>query len=246
VNEIVGALRAQLDELDGLLRGLTDADAALPSACEGWTVADVVLHLAHTNELAILSARGELAAVAAVPAAGAIDDGADAAVARERGAEWSEIRTRWQRSADDMCDALLGCDPSSRVEWVAGTLAARTLATTRLAETWIHTGDVFFAFGGGPPPTDRLQHIARLAWRTLPYAFTQAGLTMAGDVAFRLDAVDSATPWSFGPDDAPTVISGPGVDLCRVASRRVAPSETALVGTGPDAEHVLALVRTWA
>jgi uncharacterized protein (TIGR03084 family) len=246
VNEIVGALRAQLDELDGLLVGLTDADASRPSACEGWTVADVVLHLAHTNELALLSARGELAAVAAVPAAGAIDDGADAAVARERGASWSDIRARWQRSADDMCAALLACDPSSRVEWVAGTLAARTLATTRLAETWIHTGDVFFAFGGGPAPTDRLQHIARLAWRTLPYAFSQAGLTMTGEVAFRLVGVDGVTPWSFGGDDAPTVIRGSGVDLCRVASRRVPPSETALVGVGPDADAVLAVVRTWA
>lgn len=245
MNEIVGDLRAQLDELDALLGGLSDDDWARPSACEGWTVADVVLHLAHTNELALLSARGQLAAVAGEPIAGAIDDGADAAVASQRGAPPAELLARWRRSAKEMCAALLACDPSARLQWVAGDLAARTLATTRLAETWIHTGDVLHAFGGGPTPTVRLRHIARLAHRTLPYAFRQQGLTMHGDVAFRLTGPDGE-PWSFGPDDAPTTISGDGVELCRVASRRVAPSATSLVGRGPDADAVLAVVRTWA
>jgi uncharacterized protein (TIGR03084 family) len=245
VNEMVAVLRAQLDELDGLLEGLSASDWSLPSACAGWTVADVVLHLAHTNELATLSARGELPPVTAVPDAGAIDDGADAAVAQQRGAPAEEIHRRWARSADDMCEALLACDPSARLQWVAGTLAARTLATTRLAETWIHTGDVFFAFGGGPPPTDRLWHIARLAHRTLPYAFGREGLTMRGEVAFRLVG-PNGEEWSFGPDDAPTVIRGSGVELCQVASRRVPPSATSLLGDGPDAADVLAVVRTWA
>jgi uncharacterized protein (TIGR03084 family) len=245
VKEIVEVLRAQLDELAAKLDGLSDEELLRPSACEGWSVADVVLHLAHTNELATLSARGELAAVTSIPDPGAIDDGADAAVARERGAAPAEIVARWRRSADDMCAALLACDPSARVQWVAGTLAARTLATTRLAETWIHTGDVFFAFGGGPAPTDRLWHIARLAHRTLPYAFGQSGLSMTGEVAFRLVG-PGGDEWSFGSDDAPTVIRGSGHDLVRVASRRVAPSETGLVGDGPDAANVLAVVRTWA
>lgn len=245
MNEIVGALQEQQDELGGLLDGLTEADWALPSACEGWTVADVVLHLAHTNELAVASATGTLAPVAGEPDAGQIDAGADAAVARERGAPPAELLARWRRGSDELRAALLACDPSSRVQWVAGTLAARTLATTRLAETWIHTGDVFAAFGGAPPPTDRISHIARLAHRTLPYAFRQAGRAMSGDVAFRLVA-PSGAPWDFGPDDAPTVIRGSGAELCHVASRRVPPSATALVGEGPDADAVLDLVRTWA
>ena len=58
-------------------------------------------------------------------------------------------------------------DLSARVTWVAGELSARSLATTRLAETWIHTGDVADALGVSLVPTDRLRQIARLAWRTL-------------------------------------------------------------------------------
>ena len=243
MQEIVEALTQQQEELAALLAG---ADLDLPSACAGWSIGDVVLHLAHTNDLAIASAEGTLPAVAAVPPAGAIDDGADALVARERGKQSGpELVDRWWAGSLALSRALLACDPSARVQWVAGTLAARTLATTRLAETWIHTGDIAYGLRVRLAPRPRLRHIARLAHRTLPYAFEREGLTMSGPVAFRLVGPDGEA-WDFGDDGAPTVISGDGVELCHVASRRVAPSDTALVGTGPDAEAVLAVVRTWA
>jgi len=142
--------------------------------------------------------------------------------------------------------ALAGSDPHQRVTWVAGTLTTRTLAATRLAECWIHTGDVAGALGVEQVPTDRLEPVARLAWRTLPYAFAQGGRELSGPVEFDLRAPSGAR-WRFVPDgDALTRIEGPGADLCLVAARRVAPSQTALRGTGPDAEAVLDLVRTYA
>ena len=58
-----------------------------------------------------------------------------------------EVRERWQASADTFLKLLDAADLHQRVMWVAGELSARTLATTRLAETWIHAGDVATAFG---------------------------------------------------------------------------------------------------
>jgi uncharacterized protein (TIGR03083 family) len=115
-----------------------------------------------------------------------------------------------------------------------------------VAETWIHTGDVAGAVGVTLAPTDRLRLISRLAWRTLPYAFSSAGRQMAGPVAFYLTS-PSGEHWDFEPDEpALTTIRGPVVDLCAVAGRRVVAADTALAGDGPDAEAVLALVRTYA
>jgi uncharacterized protein (TIGR03084 family) len=129
---------------------------------------------------------------------------------------------------------------------VAGELSARTLATTRLAETWIHAGDVADALGEELPFTDRLRPVARLAWRTLPYAFASVGRTMTGPVAFRLVA-PSGEAWDFVPEGPEvTTIHGPAAELCAVAARRVHPSATTLRGEGPDADAVLALVRTYA
>ena len=251
MEEIVAALAEQQDELAGLLTDLDDAGWASPSACEGWSVADVVLHLAQTNEMAIGSARGDLPGAMArltegVPAtAGDIDDGAALMVAAQRGEAPHTVHERWQRSCGELRAALLACAPAERLTWVAGELAARTLGTTRLAETWIHTGDVADGLGVALMPADRLWHIARLAWRTIPYAFDRAGEPQPGPVAFDLVAPSGAA-WAFGEPSAPTVVRGPGHHLCRVASRRVTVAATELSWSGPDGESVLRLVRTWA
>ena len=123
---------------------------------------------------------------------------------------------------------------------------ARTLASTRLSECWIHTGDIADALGVALAPTDRLWHVARLAWRTLPYAFDRADTTMNGPVALELTGPDGEQ-WRFDPESpALTTIRGSAVEFCDVAGRRVDPAETDLVATGPDAAAVLRLVRTYA
>jgi uncharacterized protein (TIGR03084 family) len=262
--DVLDALAAEQDELSTLLAGLSDADWARPSRCVGWTAADVVLHLAQTNEMAIGSARGVLADVLARLVGGAgpaasVDEGAELMVARERGQPVALLYERWRSGVDELRAALGACDPHQRVTWVAGELSVTTLATTRLAETWIHAGDVAAAVGVVTAPTDRLWHIARLAWRTLPYAFARAGRSLAGPVAFELRAPNGGE-WVFAPDSAAdparvapdtddepaTVVRGPAEELCLVAARRLAPADTTLTGTGPDAEAVLALVRTYA
>ena len=250
MRDIVAAVAEQQDELASLLRSLDDAGWATPSACDGWSVADVVLHLAQTNEMATGSAQDRFAEVTArlseglAPAAD-VDEGADLMVAKERGTGFAEIDARWQRSCADLRAALLARQPGDRLTWVAGELAARTLGTTRLAETWIHTGDVAYGLEVELEPTDRLWHIARLAWRTLPYAFQRAGAEPPGPVAFRLVG-PRGTAWDFGDGDAPTVITGDAHELCQVAAQRRSATETALTGTGPDADRVLELVRTFA
>lgn len=253
MHEVLGALREQLDELRALVEPLDDEGWARPSACAGWSVSDVVLHLAQTNELTVASLRGDLAEVArgwageGAEGTTTVDDVAGDAVARERGASGAEVLARWVQSADDMMAAFAACDPSARVPWVVGELAARTLASTRLSETWIHTGDVCAGLGVDQPPSDRIWHIVRLVHRTLPYAFGRAGKEAPGPVRFELDPPEGGPdPWVFGEDDAPTVVTGPAVDLCRVAGQRAAAKDTMLVGTGPGVDDVLRLVRTFA
>ena len=185
----VDALVAQQAETSGLLDRLAAADWRAPTRCDGWDVSDVVLHLVQTNEMAIGSATGRLDAVmeeltGGMGAASSVDEGAALMVERERGVTGSQLTARWRSGAGRLVDALNAMDLSTRVTWVAGELSARTLATTRLAETWIHTGDIAEAVGITLAPSDGLRLIARLAWRTLPYAFASAGRTMAGPVAF--------------------------------------------------------------
>jgi uncharacterized protein (TIGR03084 family) len=254
MREIVGVLAEQQQELAGLVGDLTAEQWAAPSACAGWSVSDVLLHLAQTNEMAIGSARGDLmGAMAALteglaPTQGDIDDGAALMVDHQRGASGDEVRARWAASCTALRAALLQRQPGDRLTWVAGELAARTLGTTRLAETWIHTGDIADGLGVELVPTDRVWPIARLAWRTIPYAFTRDGLEPPGPVAFELVGPSGAA-WSFRPDDdvgLVATITGSGHELCQVASRRVPREATSLTADTEAGEQVLARIRTWA
>ncbi|MGZ4737074.1 MAG: maleylpyruvate isomerase family mycothiol-dependent enzyme [Acidimicrobiia bacterium] len=252
MDAIVGALSEQHAELAGLLAALDEEDWQRPApSCEGWAITDVVLHLAQTDELAIGSARGSFESglsqlFTGGGAAGNVDEAAEMMVTAERGEPGAVIFERWRTSADELRGLLATCDPHARVQWVSGELSARTLATTRLAESWIHTGDVAEALGIELPASDRLWHVARLAWRTVPYAFARSSRETPGPVAFELLAPDGGT-WEFVPEAAAdTVIRGDAIDLCLVAARRVDPADTSLRGEGPDAEAVLELVRTYA
>ena len=60
-------------------------------------------------------------------------------------------------------------------------------------------------------------------------------------------AAPDGTTWDFTPDGpAATTVTGPALDFCLVAARRMPSSDTALTATGPDADAVLELVRTFA
>lgn len=251
MDEEITALADQQRELDDLLAGRSEADWRLPSRCEGWSVADVMTHLCQTDEMAVASVRGRYDDVlaellAGVDAPTGMDEAIDAMVRRDRDVPLDVLRERWAAASTEQVAALSSCDPHARVPWVVGTLSARTLTTTRLAETWIHTGDVAWAFGRRPEPTDRLRLIARLAWRTLPHAFAIHGLELSGPVAFEL-AGPQGDRWSFrGEEPARTTITGDAAELCEVAARRTPAEATSLHGTGPDAATVLSVVRTWA
>lgn len=260
MRDILHDLAAQQDDFDAVIVDLDEEGWLRPSRCEGWSVADVVAHMAQTNELAAASVTGRLGeaaeAVGWTGGVGTVDDLAESAVVRSRGVPGAQLGDRvgawWRQSAADQLAALTACDPSQRVPWVSGSLSARTLAATRLSETWIHTGDIAAPFGIDAGPTDRLRHIARLAWRTLPYAFAREGRELTGPVAVHLVG-PNGDRWDFVPDadahadaDAVTAIEGDAHDWCLVAARRVDPATTTLRGTGPDVDAVLELVRTYA
>lgn len=250
MDDATRALADQQAELAGYVADLGADDLLRPSRCDGWTVADVLLHLAQTDEMAVASVEGRLqefvdATASSIEPGGTIDDWAGALVDAQR-TDPVTARDRWLAAADAQVTAFDSIPSDARVLWVAGELAARSLATTRLTETWIHTVDVAVAFGPPPAPTDRLWHTARLTWRTVPYALTQGGVAASGDTAFLLDAPDGST-WSFGdPTTAATVVTGSALDLCTVAGQRGSAAGTTLSATGPDADAVLRLMRTFA
>ena len=236
-------LEAEQDRLEEILGGLGDAQWAAPSAAPGWSVTDVVLHLAQSEEAVVVSAEG--AVLRPAPESGAtVDQIMDELVQAER-AEPSVVFLRWRKARREAVAALRAADQGKPLSWVEAPMKPATMATTRLAEHWAHgldiTGPLDIAF----PDTDRIRHIAWLAHRTLPYAFALAG---AGpqDVRCDLTAPDGVTSWEFGPDGAGSAISGPAGDFCRVDAQRMTPEQSGLTASGAHGPAALRLLRTYA
>jgi uncharacterized protein (TIGR03084 family) len=239
-------LAAEQDRLEGILAGLDEGQWTAPSAAAGWTVADVVLHLAQSEE-AVQAAMtgGDLRVWVAAGAGNTMDERAEAAVRAERAAPAS-VFERWRRARRGSMAALMAGDPDQPVGWVTGPVKPATLATTRLAEHWAHGLDITGPLGVEFPDTDRLRHVAWLAHRTLPYALAVAGEPPGAAVRCELSGPAGSGVWRYGPAEAESAITGPAGEFCRVAVRRLAPAEARLTATGPHGALALRVLRTYA
>ncbi|WP_166350580.1 maleylpyruvate isomerase family mycothiol-dependent enzyme [Phytoactinopolyspora limicola] len=243
---VLEALRAEQEALGEVLAGLTDAQWEQPSLCAGWSVGDVVLHLAQTEEAVAALAAGETDRLPGPFGSGTTDDAMDRWVRAERGQPWAAVLDRWRTASEQARRVLFTGDPDRRIQWVTNTLKPATLATTRLAEHWTHALDVTEPLGLPYPDTDRLRHVAWLAHRTLPYAYARAGRDDAPPARLELTS-PGGEPWQFGPVDAEVSISGPAGVFCRVAAQRLAADDaSALDQRGERATEVLKTVRTYA
>jgi uncharacterized protein (TIGR03084 family) len=236
-------LTAEQDRLEDILNGLDEARWTSPSAADGWTNADVVLHLAQTEEGVVTSVTGTGRDLH--PADGAtVHTAMDELVQAERTAP-EQVFQRWREARRAAVAALRSADPARPLNWVETPLKPATLATTRLAEHWAHALDITAPLGIDLPDTDRLRHVAWLAHRTLPYALALTG-DQAGPVSCELTAPDGTSVWRFGPADAESTITGPAGAFCRVAAHRLAPAASGLHTTGPYGATALGVLRTYA
>jgi uncharacterized protein (TIGR03084 family) len=259
---VVDDYAAEAMRLEGILGLLTEAQWQAQSGADGWSIADVVLHLALSDEGVVASAGGESpregwplsegsplreGAGSLGEGAGTVDEWAARMVDAERTTP-AQAFTRFRQARDAAVEALRAADPRLPLQWVSGPAKPATLATTRLAEYWAHGLDITGPLGIDFPDTSRLRHIAWLAHRTLPYALSLAGEKPVA-VRCSLTAPDGVTTWTFGPDDAESGISGPAGAFCRVAAQRLDPGAPAASGlrvTGPHGATALRVVRTYA
>jgi uncharacterized protein (TIGR03084 family) len=113
-------------------------------------------------------------------------------------------------------------------------------------ETWAHGLDVCAALGVVPRDTDRLAHIAWLSTRALPYAYTVAGREAPSEPLRVELTLPSGAPWSIGPTDAESRITGPAGEYCRVFVHRLQLVDArALRADGPAATAALAVARAF-
>jgi uncharacterized protein (TIGR03084 family) len=229
-------LRAEYATLDALVEAYDESQWHEPTPADGWSVANTIEHLRVSEYAATASAR----------------DGRDPLSGGHEPHETpgrDELLAAWREAREATLAAFADLDDRDRVPWGGRHMAARSLATARLMETWAHGLDCFAAFDVPAVDTARLRHVAWLGWKTLPHAFAVAAVVPAAPPAsLRVDLVasDGTSAWSYGPSGARDLIGGPAGDWCRVVTHRLrAPQHSQLEARGALGRQALSVARAF-
>ncbi|OLF17909.1 TIGR03084 family metal-binding protein [Actinophytocola xanthii] len=252
LHALVADLRAEGDEIDGLVAGLPASGWSADTPAAGWTVAHQVAHLAWTDQRALLAVtnpaafQAELTELASTTPLERIDALVDEAAEEGARTPPAELLERWRRGRAELAEAILGVPDGTRLPWYGPPMTAASMATARLMETWAHGNDIADATGTPRTPTARLRHVAHLAVRTRDWAFAVRTLPAPGE-PFRVElTAPDGDLWTWGPEDAAQRVTGPALDLCLLATQRINRADTALRATGPDADRWLDIAQAFA
>jgi uncharacterized protein (TIGR03084 family) len=237
-------LEIEEERIDAILHGLDPDGWETPSGAPGWSISDVVLHLAQSEETVVASASGAMRRpMQANSAGGSVDEVMERRVQDERG-DHGIILDRWRSARRHALELLRSADPDARLPWVVNAFKPATLATTRLAEHWAHALDITTPLGIEYADTHRLRHVAWLGHRMFPYAFASAG--SEPEAVFCELVGPGGEHWLFGPPGAASSISGPAGDFCRVGAQRLDPDRSGLATKGPHGSAALRILRNYA
>jgi uncharacterized protein (TIGR03084 family) len=244
---VLDDLRSESEEVDLLVRELSEVGWAAPTPAPGWTIAHQIAHLAWTDRAALLAATDPDAFAAETEKALAapdrfVDDGAEEGAALPP----AELLGRWRVGRERLQSALRAAPPGARFPWYGPPMSATSMGTARLMETWAHGQDVADALGVVREPTDRLRHVAWIGIRARDYAYLVRGLTPPAE-PFRVElTAPDGEEWLYGPQGATQRISGPALDFCLLVTQRVHRDDTALTAEGADAAHWLTIAQAFA
>ena len=244
---IVDDLRAESDDLDGLVAELPADRWADATPAPGWTIAHQIAHLLWTDRASLTAITDEagfanLLGSAAEDPIGFVDRGAEEIAASAP----ADLLADWRRTRTRLHDELLAVPDGRKLPWFGPPMSAASMATARLMETWAHGLDVADAVGVKRQATARLRSIAHIGVRTRDFAFAINGLAAPAD-PFRVElrAPDGST-WAWGPDDAPQRVTGSAEDFCTLVTQRRPRAVLDVTAEGDDAQRWLTIAQAFA
>jgi uncharacterized protein (TIGR03084 family) len=242
VREILSDLVAEQQFLDQSLQRIPikNWDRVTPS--KPWTVRDTISHLADFADLAADTLLGG-DRVKEWQKSSDLDALRQRAIDRGRAMRPQDVIEWWRGGRAKVVEPLSHMSEDDRVEWIEGTMSARTFATFRLMETWAHGLDIYKALDIEVEDTPRIRHVCWLGWKTLPYAFKAAGLDYN---PVRVEVIGPGyAKWIYGPDDTDDLIKGSASDWARVVVRRARSKDVRLKVTGDVAAQAVEVAQAF-
>lgn len=239
-------LRAESDDLDGVIAGAGPDALTRPTPAEGWSVSDTLGHIWYFDREGRRALEEPEEFVAKLDVLFSNPEGfirAHEETIRELG---DALVPSWQEERRKIISALGAIDPTTRVPWYGPSMSPMSFGTARLMETWAHGQDIADALGVRRTPTDRLRHIAHLGVSTRGFSYAVRGAEAPDVPVFVSLAAPSGAEWTWGDPGAADSVRGPAQDFClRVTQRRVL-DDLELEITGDAAAEWMSIAQAFA
>jgi enediyne biosynthesis protein E11 len=244
--DVISALTAEGDQVDGWVADLDASGWALPTPALGWTIAHQIAHLSFIFKLAGTAASDpELFAAMTASANDNFQGAVNAALGMYLPAEPEELLARWRAERTDAIKALDALPRNQIVPWLVRPLPAFVLGSAGIMELFGHGQDIADTLGVQPVRTDGLKHLVGFAVVTWDFGYQARGLPTP-DTQFRFEITGpSGAVWEFGPEDATERITGPATDFCQLVTRRRHHADLDLVATGAEATRWLEIAQAY-
>lgn len=247
--EVVAGLVSDLaDEQNSLLKvlgSLEEDDWQRDTPAAGWTIHDQVAHLAHFDFVTRLAVSDPERFAHVRDTMADLQTYVDLIGPANLSRTGADMTAWWADQAAQLRSAVLARTSEERVPWFGPAMSLASKVTARIMETWAHGQDVVDALGITRDPSPQLRHVARIGVLAFPNSFLTRGLEVpATAVGVRLDF--AGEQWTWGPEDATDVVTGPAEDFCLVVTQRRHVADTALATTGAVAEQWMQIAQAFA
>jgi uncharacterized protein (TIGR03084 family) len=242
VRDILSDLVAEQQFLDQSLQRIPIKIWDMVTPSKPWTVRDTIAHLADYEELGADSIDGGVR-LRRWQNASDLRPLRQEAIKKGRSMRPQDVIEWWRAGRAKVVEPLSHMSAADRIDWIHGDMSARTFATFRLMETWMHGLDIYATLKLDVEDTPRIRHVCWLSWKTLPYAFKHAGEDYE---PIRVEVIGPGyAKWVYGPEDADQLVKGSASDWARIGVRRIKPKDTRLKVTGEYAEKALEVARAY-
>lgn len=200
-----------------------------------WSIRDTVVHLTDAEEFTAAALAGDISQQERNPKQRFRD-----IIRRLAPLRPQDVIEEWRNSRSKVVGPLSRLQEDERVNWLRGSISAKSLATFRMMETWAHGLDIYAEMGEESEDTTRIRHICWLGWKTLPRAFELAGETYQ---PVRIEVIGPEfAKWVYGPVDTEQTIRGQASEWARLSVCRATLDQLSLQINGETALQAAKLV----
>jgi len=246
VDQICDDIAAETQALTSVVKDLTEDQWRAPTVVEGWDSHETILHLAATDWICHLTLVNPQLFVDIRTQLSKGETSVHKTVGPEvRALQGRELWEWFLNGRSEMVNALRQTDPKARITWLGPDIGARSLATSRLLETWTHSHDLADSFGVEYPRTNRLRHIAHIGVVTHEFSYINHGL-VPPDQPIRVELTGpDGEKWNWGPEDATNKVTSTAYEFCKVITRRIPVADSAVETQGALATEWMEIAQPW-